>query len=79
MVRMGREIGCVSLDCFDFEKAPDTKLVPKVCQDADGVKIEKVITSDDTEDEQIKKSGIDISKIHKISVVTLGPVDATYR
>ncbi len=30
----------------------------------------------DTIEEQIKKSGIDISKIHKVSVVTPGPVDS---
>ena len=38
-----------ALECFEFGKAPDTKLVPKVCQDADGVKFEKVITPDDTD------------------------------
>ncbi len=38
-----------ALDCFDFEKAPNTKLKPNVYQDADGVKFEKVITPDDTD------------------------------
>ena len=38
-----------ALECFDFEKAPDTKLIPKIYWDADGVKIENVITPDDTD------------------------------
>lgn len=38
-----------ALECFDFAKAPDTKLMPKVVCDADGVKIEKLITPADTD------------------------------
>ena len=38
-----------ALVCFDFGKAPDTKLVPEIVQDKDGVKIEHVITPSDTE------------------------------
>lgn len=38
-----------AIGCFDFGKAPNTKLVPKVCRDTDGVKIENVITPDDTD------------------------------
>ena len=38
-----------ALSCFDFGKAPDTKLVPEIVQDKDGVKIEQVITPRDTD------------------------------
>lgn len=38
-----------SLECFDFEKAPDSKLVPAIVQDSDGVKVEKLVTPKDTE------------------------------
>ena len=38
-----------AMDCFDFEKAPDTKLVPGVVFDDNGTKIEELITPDDTE------------------------------
>lgn len=38
-----------ALDCFDFEKAPDTKLSPRISLDSDGVKLEEIITSNDTD------------------------------
>ena len=38
-----------ALECFKFEKAPDTKLAPKTVVDCDGVKVEEVITPDDTD------------------------------
>lgn len=38
-----------ALECFDFEKAPDTRLAPKVIHDANGVKIENLITPNETD------------------------------
>lgn len=38
-----------AIKCFNFEKAPDTKLIPKVASDSDGVKFERVITENDTD------------------------------
>lgn len=38
-----------ALECFDFGKAPDTKLSPRLVQNIDGVKIENLITPDDTD------------------------------
>lgn len=38
-----------AIDCFDFGKAPDTKLIPEIVQNSDGVKIEKVIKPSDTD------------------------------
>ena len=38
-----------AIGCFDFGKAPNTKLVPYVVKDANGVKIEKVIKESDTD------------------------------
>ncbi len=38
-----------AIGCFDFGKTPDTKLVPKVCQNTDGVKFENVIKETDTD------------------------------
>ncbi len=38
-----------AVECFDFIKAPDTKLIPKVVSDADGVKLEKLIGKTDTD------------------------------
>ena len=38
-----------AVECFDFGKAPDTKLIPKVAFDENGVRIENMITSADTE------------------------------
>ena len=38
-----------AIDCFDFEKAPDTKLTPKVVIDKDGVKRELLIGAEHTE------------------------------
>lgn len=38
-----------ALECFEFEKAPDTKLIPKVVCDSKCVKIENVITPAETE------------------------------
>lgn len=36
-------------ECFDFNKAPDTKLAPKVICDKNGVKKENLITQNETE------------------------------
>lgn len=38
-----------AMGCFDFGKAPNAKLVPEIILDADGVKIEKLITNADTD------------------------------
>lgn len=38
-----------SLECFEFGKAPESKLEPKVCCDGNGVKVEKLITSENTD------------------------------
>lgn len=38
-----------AVECFDFGKAPDTRLTPRIVSDVDGVKIEKVITPQDTD------------------------------
>lgn len=38
-----------SLECFEFGTAPEAKLVPKISQNSDGVKIEKLITLQDTD------------------------------
>ncbi len=38
-----------AIKCFNFGKAPDTKLAPQVTCDKDGVKIEKLITPNDTD------------------------------
>ena len=38
-----------AISCFDFGKAPDTKLTPKSVYDQNGVKLEEVITKNDTD------------------------------
>ena len=38
-----------AVDCFHFEKAPDTRLTPVVILDTDGVKVERVISERDTD------------------------------
>lgn len=38
-----------AIGCFNFEKSPDTKLVPEVVWDKEGVKIERVIKPSDTD------------------------------
>lgn len=38
-----------AIDCFEFTKAPDTKLTPETVRESDGVKVEKVIKDTDTE------------------------------
>lgn len=38
-----------AVECFDFTKAPDTKLIPEVISDKDGVKLEKLIKETDTD------------------------------
>lgn len=38
-----------AVECFNFEKAPDTRLIPEIISDADGVKFEKLIKETDTE------------------------------
>jgi len=38
-----------ALGCFEFTKAPDTKLKPEVVADSGGVKLERVITTYDTD------------------------------
>lgn len=38
-----------AIECFDFCPAPDTRLTPQTVQDADGVKVETLITPQDTE------------------------------
>ncbi len=38
-----------ALGCFNFGKVPDTKLAPKVVKNAEGVKVENVVTPDDTD------------------------------
>ena len=38
-----------AIECFDFGKAPDTKLKPQVVSDAEGAKFEKIITPNDTD------------------------------
>lgn len=37
-----------AIDCFDFKKAPDTRLTPRTVRDADGVKVEEIITPENT-------------------------------
>lgn len=38
-----------ALECFDFEKAPDTRLTPKVIREDVGVKVENLITPNETD------------------------------
>lgn len=38
-----------ALGCFNFGKAPDTKLTPTVLANSEGVKVENVVTPDDTD------------------------------
>jgi len=38
-----------AIKCFNFEKAPDTKLIPQTMFEKDGVKIEKIINEADTD------------------------------
>jgi len=38
-----------AVECFNFEKAPDTKLAPVTVLDTDGVKLEKLIKETDTD------------------------------
>lgn len=38
-----------AVECFDFQKAPDTRLTPEIVSDGDGVKIEKIIKPEDTD------------------------------
>lgn len=38
-----------AVECFKFEKAPDTRLTPEVVSDRDGVKLEKLISEKDTD------------------------------
>ena len=38
-----------AVGCFEFGKAPDTKLIPEVVKDSDGVKTERLIKSTDTD------------------------------
>lgn len=38
-----------ALGCFDFGKAPNTKLLSKIVRNTDGVKIENLVTPDDTD------------------------------
>ncbi|MBQ9860061.1 MAG: class I mannose-6-phosphate isomerase [Clostridia bacterium] len=38
-----------AVDCFRFEKAPDTRLTPTVVSNADGVRVERVIGEADTD------------------------------
>lgn len=39
----------VSVECFDFGKSPDTKMIPEIICDENGTKVEKVITPNDTD------------------------------
>jgi len=68
-----------ALGCFDFGKAPEARLVPKVVQDADGVKIEKVIKETDTECFIINritinggKYSLDIEDSYGVYIITNG-------
>ena len=38
-----------AMDCFEFGKSPDSKLMPRVILDADGVKKEKLINEENTD------------------------------
>ena len=38
-----------AVECFDFTKAPDTKLTPQIIYDENGVKLEKLIKESDTD------------------------------
>ena len=38
-----------AVECFNFTKAPDTKLIPQIVWDENGVKFEKLIKESDTE------------------------------
>lgn len=38
-----------ALKCFDFGKVPDTKLTPKIVRETDGVKVERIVTPEDTD------------------------------
>ncbi len=38
-----------AIECFDFQKAPDTRLTPEIVLDEDSVKIEKIIKPEDTD------------------------------
>ena len=39
----------LALNCFNFETTPDTKLIPKLSCDSNGVKVENLITPQDTD------------------------------
>ncbi len=68
-----------ALDCFDFSKAPDTKLVPKIVRNMDEVKVENIITTDNTDCFVINritvsggKSTLNISNSYGVYIVTDG-------
>lgn len=56
-----------ALGCFDFEKAPDTRLTPKVVHNADGVKIENLITPNETECFVINRISVD-GGVHSLNI-----------
>ena len=68
-----------ALDCFDFEKAPDTRLIPKIIKDSCGVKVEELITNTHTDCfiiNRITLSGgecrLDIKDSYGVYIVTDG-------
>lgn len=68
-----------AISCFEFGKAPDTKLKPKTLCDENGVKIEEIITSRDTDCfiiNRIKLCGgncvLDICDSYGVYIVTDG-------
>ncbi len=74
----------ISLECFNFGKAPDTKLTPQVALDNDGVKIEKLITPNDTDCFVINRITVDggeckldINDSYGVYIVTDGSGELT--
>ena len=68
-----------AIDCFDFGKAPDTKLTPITLRDKDGVKVEKVIDESNTDCFNINRITIDngihtlnLSDSYGVYIVTAG-------
>ena len=59
-----------ALECFDFGKAPDARIAPKLVSDADGVKVQELITPDNTDCFVIKRINVNGGKY------TLGITDS---
>lgn len=68
-----------AIECFDFGKAPNARLVPKVYRDTDEVKIERIVTAADTDCFVINRitlnsgeSELNINDSYGVYIVTAG-------